>query len=125
MEQGKRVFRQILVLGGIFILILLVMDFNARLERLNRLEREVKTVRAEATHALQTQVALQTAIAYATSEQAVEEWAREEAGYIRPGDYPVIPLPAPGGTVIATVEPTVVLTPVENWQVWLELFFGE
>ncbi|RME90454.1 MAG: hypothetical protein D6770_02400 [Anaerolineae bacterium] len=125
MWQGKQILRQVLLLGGVFLLILLVMDFNARLENLNRLERSLKTVRAEATQASQTQVALQTAIAYATSEQAVEEWAREEAGYIQPGDQPVVPLPVPGSTPTATPVPTVTLTPVENWQVWWELFFGE
>ena len=43
------------ILVGLFILVVLVMDFNQRLEGLNRLSTQVATVRVEGTAVMQTQ----------------------------------------------------------------------
>ena len=58
-------FRRVAVFLGIFILILVVIEFNSRLEELNRLNDQRDEVRAMATQAIQTQMALQTQVAYA------------------------------------------------------------
>ena len=71
-------FRRVAVFLGVFILILLVIEFNSRLEELNRLNDQREEVRTIATQAMQTQIALQTQVAYAGSTAAVEEWARTE-----------------------------------------------
>ena len=106
-------------------MILLVIEFNSRLEELNRLNDQRSDVRAEATQAMQTQIALQTQVAYAESTAAVEEWARTEGHYIQEGDQPVIPIGQPGSDpVIADTLPAVP-TPMQNWEEWWHLFFGE
>ncbi len=106
------------------LLVFLVMDFNARLEELERLSKKATAVRSQATQVMQTQTALQTAIAVATSDQAVEGAARNR-GEIRPGAQPVVPLPEPGSPLFDLSTPTPAPTPMQNWQVWWELFFGE
>ena len=111
--------------AGIFILILLVIEFNSRLEELNRLNDQRADVRAEATQAMQTQIALQTQVAYAGSTAAVEEWARTEGHYIQEGDQPVIPLGQPGSDPVIADTPPPVPTPMQNWEEWWNLFFGE
>lgn len=117
--------RRIVTFAGIFILILLVIEFNTRLEELNRLNDQRDEVRADATQAMQTQIALQTQVAYAGSTAAVDEWARTEGHYIQEGDQPVIPIGQPGSDpVIATTLPPVP-TPMQNWEEWWNLFFGE
>jgi hypothetical protein len=103
----------------------MVMDFNARLEDLKRLQKQAGIIRVEATQAVQTQMALQTQVAYAGSDQVVQEWARSEGHYIQPGDQPVVPLGQPGTAPIQSVEPTPIPTPMTNWQVWWNLFFGD
>lgn len=117
--------RRAIALLGILALVLMVMDFNARLEELNRLKKQARVIRAQATQVMQTQIALQTRVAYAASDQAVEDWARGEGHYILPGDQPVVPLGLPGTPVPPSLEPTPTLTPLPNWQIWWNLFFGE
>jgi hypothetical protein len=82
-------------------------------------------VRTQATQAIQTQVALETQVAYAGSTQAVEEWARTDGHYIQDGDLPVVPIGQPGAAPIEMRTPIPAPTPMANWQVWWDLFFGE
>lgn len=115
------------VAGIIFVIILafVVLEFNRRLEELTLLNQQNELVRAQATQAIQTQVALQTQVAYAGSTAAVEEWARTEGKYVQDGDLPMVPVAQPGAAPVevATLMPQP--TPQANWQEWWDLFFGE
>jgi hypothetical protein len=117
--------RRIVVFVGILVLILMVIDFNARLEELNLLKKRAVAISTEATQAVQTQMALQTQVAYAGSDQAVQDWARSEGHYVQPGDQPVVPVGQAGATPVQSTEPTPVPTPMPNWQIWWNLFFGD
>ena len=79
---------------GIIALVFVVLEFNRRLEELSLLNNQNELVRSQATQAMQTQVALQTAVAYAKSTASVEEWARTDGHYIKDGDLPVVPVQA-------------------------------
>lgn len=105
-------------------LILMVMDFNARLETLNLLRKQEAVVSAQATQAMQTQAALQTQVAYASSDQVVNEWARTEGHYIQSGDQPVVPVGATGDSPAPLESPTPLPTAMPNWKIWWNLFFG-
>ena len=118
-------FRRAAIFAGIFVLILLVIEFNTRLEELNRLSDQREIVKEQATQAAQTQIALQTAVTYAGSDQAVEEWARTEGHYVLEGDQPVVPLGQPGSESVIVATPLPVPTPMPNWQTWWTLFFGD
>jgi hypothetical protein len=117
--------RRVSIAAGILILILMVMDFNSRLENLNRLEKQREVIREQATQAVQTELAMQTAVAYAASDQAVEDWARSEGHYQKYGDQSVVPLGLPGSEPVISFTPTPIPTPKPNWLIWQELFFGE
>ena len=117
--------RRVFIAAGILILMFMVMDFNTRLENLNRLNDQREVVREQATQAMQTELAMRTAVAYATSDQAVEDWARSEGRYQKPGDQPVVPLGQPGSEPVISSTPTPFPTPKPNWLIWQELFFGE
>jgi len=116
--------RRVLVTIGIVILVFVVLEFNRRLEELSLLNKQTEIVRAEATQIMQTQIALQTAVAYANSTAAVEEWARTDGHYIKDGDLPVVPVGAPGAAPIEMSTPIPIPTPMQNWEIWWELFFG-
>lgn len=118
-------FRRVAVFAGIFVLILVVFEFNTRLEELNRLSDQRKVVQQHATQASQTQIALQTQVAFAGSDEAVEEWARSEGHYVQEGDQPVVPFGQPGSAPVEVSTPMPTPTPVTNWQTWWNLFFGE
>ena len=117
--------RRVAAFAGVLVLILMIMDFNARLETLNLLRRQESIVSAQATHAMQTQLALQTEVAFADSDQVVHEWARTEGHYAQPGDQPVVPVEVPGDTPAGVESPTPLPTAIANWQVWWSLFFEE
>jgi hypothetical protein len=102
----------------------MVIDFNARLEELNLLKKHGAVLGAQATEGVQTQSALQTQVAYAGSDQAVEDWARSEGHMVQPEDQPVVPVGQPGIAPIQQPTPVPVPTAMPNWQVWWHLFFG-
>jgi hypothetical protein len=125
MKPSRTRIRQGLIIAGMIVIVLLVMDFNTRMAELSRLKAYSEQVAADATESLQTLVYLETQMAYATSDQAVEDWARVQARMIRPGDHAIVPLAGEGP--LATPTPMVVEapTPVQPWRVWLDLFFQE
>ena len=107
------------------LLFFLVLDLNTRLNELTRLsaqQEKASTVIAQLESTLSN---LNTQVAYAYSEGAVEEWAYGEGHMVRPGENLVIPI-APAG---ATPEPVKIVEatpqPVENWQIWLALLRGK
>src|SRR5512142_1127009 len=104
--------RRVAVFAGILVLVLMVIDFNARLEELNLLKKHAGAISTQATAAVQTQAALQTQVAYAGSDQAVEDWARSEGHLVQPQDQAVIPVGQPGTAPIVVPTPTPVPTPV-------------
>lgn len=113
------------VAAGVVLAVLLLADFNRRLDDLHRLSRQLENVRASGTAVMHTQEALLTHLAYATSEEAVEEWAYQDGRWVRPGEHLVLLLPPAGLTPTpAGVSPSP--TPFwPNWQIWWELLFGE
>jgi len=117
--------RRVLVTIGIVVLVFVVLEFNRRLEELNLLSNQNQIIRVQATQAVQTQFSLQTDVAYANSTASVEEWARTDGHYIRDGDLPVVPVGVPGAAPIEFSTPIPNPTPMQNWEVWWELFFGK
>ena len=117
--------RRVAVVIGIFVLVFIVLEFNRRLEELNMLNKQHELVQMQATQAIQTQLAMQTRVAYAGSNAAVEEWARTDGHYIQDGDLPVVPIGQPGEAPIESNTPTPAPTPMAKWEVWWSLFFGE
>ena len=116
--------RRVAIVIGILVLAFVVLEFNRRVEELNTLNGQYGMMQVQATQALQTQAALHTQVAYASSDAAVEEWARVDGHYVRDGDLPVVPIPQPGELPVEASTPVPTPTPMQNWQVWWELFFG-
>jgi len=117
--------RRVGVIIGMLALVFIVLEFNRRLEELTMLNEQNKFVQTQATQAIQTQAALQTQVAYANSNAAVEEWARTDGHYIQDGDLPVVPLGEPGAPPIEASAPAPTPTPMQTWEVWWQLFFGK
>ncbi|HET9587441.1 MAG TPA: hypothetical protein VFO91_01515 [Anaerolineales bacterium] len=117
--------RRVAVMIGIILLVFVVLEFNRRLSELNTLNRQRELMRVQVTQAVETQMALQTQVAYAGSNSAVEEWARVDGHYVQEGDLPVVPLAQPGELPVEASTPTPVPTQMANWEVWWTLFFGE
>lgn len=118
-------WRRFGILIGFGILVLVIVDLNARIEGLNELNDEASSVRIQATQAMQTQMALQTQVAYANSDQAVEDYARAEGHMIQDGDVPVMPVGDGKATPVPASTPIPSPASLSNWEIWWMLFFGK
>jgi hypothetical protein len=116
-------WRSLLIVIGIVIAVILLVDFNRRMEELNRLSAQLKAVGAEATAVIQTQTALAGQVAYATSVGAVEDWAYQNK-MVRPGEHPIVLVPESNVTATPEVASLEKETHLPNWRIWFELFFG-
>ena len=108
---------------GILLIIFIIMDFNNRLDDLNRLQKQDSNFQAQVTQGMETQTALEAQATYASSDQAVHDWARG-AGYAQPGDQIALPVGSTNGAPQQQTEPTPSPTPEPNLQTWWNLFFG-
>jgi adenylate cyclase len=118
-------WKPVLIIVGFAVLVLLVMDFNNRMAELRRLTAEKQDVSARVTSLVQTQVSLETQVAYATSEAAVYYWAYNFEHLGKEGDVLVVPIQATGSLPQPTPTPAVTPEIIQNWQVWLSLFVDQ
>ena len=118
-------WRRVIIIAGLIFFVLVIVDFNSRLERLERLNRQADITRAEATHVEWTKIAFETKVANADSDQMVEELARSEGHMIKEGDHAVTILGDEGAPALEKLNSTPVPTAKPNWQLWWDLYFGE
>jgi hypothetical protein len=115
-----------LVVVGLVVLALLVMDFNNRMEEWRRLTVQKENISAQVTSLAATNAYLEEQIAYATSPAGVMEWAYQDGHWVRAEDHLVVPISPDGVNEPApTLVPVVVREPIENWQLWVSLFFDQ
>jgi cell division protein FtsB len=117
--------KKVAIIAGVVVLFFLVMDLNSRLNELSRLTDQERKAATVVNQLQATLNVLETQVAYASSEGAVEQWAYNEGHMARPGEKLIIPLSPAGTTPQAFVEPTAVPTQVPNWRVWFALISGE
>ena len=117
--------RRVAAIIGILMLVFIMLEFNRRVEQLKTLDGQYALMLSQATQAVQTQGALNTQVAYAGSNSAVEEWARIDGHYVQDGDLPVVPIEQPGEPPIEASTPAPTPTTLQNWEVWWGLFFGK
>jgi hypothetical protein len=114
-----------LIVLGFAVLVLLVMDFNNRMAELRRLTAEKNDVSARVTSLVETQLSLETQVAYATSEAAVYYWAYNFQHLGKEGDVLVVPIQPEGSLPQPTPTPAVTPQVIHNWQVWVSLFVDQ
>mgnify|MGYP001086320642 CR=1 FL=1 len=117
--------KRVIVVALVVILVLLLMDFNQRMVLLTRMRSQEEVLEQEYSQLQSTRDALETQIAFANSDLAVEKWAREEGGMVQEGDIPIILLPPSDPVPTKAPEQTTIVDEVEKWQIWQELFFGD
>ena len=127
MQRVKQIFtdKKVIILGVFVVFIFLMMDLNTRLSDLHRLSVQRDQIQTDVYKLEETKASLMKQLAYATSEVAVEEWARVYNRLAQPGDQIIIPLQSGGITPTPVVVETPVARDVQKWEVWKALFFSE
>ena len=118
--------RFVILLVVVVVLVLLVLGFNNREVEMRNLSEEALRVEGRVLALQHTKAHIETQIAFATSEAPVERYALEDGRMVREGDQLIVPLVDPKATPSpATPGEAETLVRVENWQVWLSLFFDD
>jgi hypothetical protein len=103
------------------VLALLVIEFNSRMEELNRLLVEQEIVAAQYNDRMQTKAKLEAELAHADSDAAVIEYAYEH-NMSHNGDIPIVPIQAYASTPVSE-PPVIIVEPQKtNWENWFSLF---
>jgi hypothetical protein len=125
-SQRKERFgwRFALVIGAMVVLVLMVSEFYQRMTDLRRLGNEKEQASLRLANQKATEIAVTAAIVYATSDRAVEEWARKYGKMKKPGDNPVGILSSSMTTPTPTLQPTRKVEEKSNLQKWIDLIFG-
>lgn len=116
--------KKIGLIVAIVVLFFLVMDLNSRLNELSDLTAQRDKASTVVSVLESTLQVLDTQVAFATSEGAVEQWAYGEGHMARPGEQLIVPLSPAGTTPIPVFIPTATVMPVENWEIWMALLLG-
>ena len=125
MKSKGNGWKPVVIIVGFTVLVLLVMDFNNRMAELRRLTAEKEDVSARVTSLVETQLSLETQVAYATSEAAVYYWAYNFEHLGKEGDVLVVPIQPTGSLPQPTPTPAITPQVIQNWQVWLSLFVDQ
>ena len=124
--KGLRVEkRKVITAFIILIFFFMLLGLNTRLSEFFRLSNQRDIMQTKVVSLSGTEKALQTQIAFATSDLAVEAWARDEGHLAQPGDNVIIPLAPYSTTPQPKYLPTPTISTQHNWQVWWDLFFGK
>jgi cell division protein FtsB len=117
--------KQILLVGVLIIVGFLMMDMNSRLSELFKLKSQLEIAQTQYDYSMRENARLKDKIAYAQSDKAVDEWAREQGHMAKPGDVVVVLIPPEGTQIIHTPTPVPTVVAAKNWEIWKVLFFGE
>ena len=125
MERLKVLGKRIFIVAGLALLVVLLMDFNNRMASLTRLSAQNEIEAEKLANLEATKSYLQTQVAYAGSDKAVEAWAREEGRYVLDGDVPIFLLTPVGYTPEPELQPTPTLPAYSYLEAWKEWFFSD
>lgn len=125
MKNSPFDFRKITIYIALIVIFFLLMGLSARFNELTKLTEQSNLMQTEVAALKITEYAIETQIAYATSEIAVEEYARESGYMVKPGEVLVVPLSDNKITPTPITIPTVESEPIPNWKIWYELFFSD
>jgi cell division protein FtsB len=100
-----------------------IINFSNRIQAEKRISAEANQLRMEVTALAATEQALATDLAYVKSDAYVEYWAHTEGRMVRPGEVLVVPVPAQVASLTPVPQPPPPAEPVNNLQIWWELFF--
>jgi len=113
---------QVAGLVVVVLAVVVLVDFSQRLAASQRLVDEASLAKTDVAQLEREKAALQTQVAYATTDAAVIAWAHEHGRMVRPGEVLVVPVvPTAPATPVATPAPAPTSPP--NWSLWRDLFF--
>ncbi len=121
-SEPSLLLRRMVAIGTTLIAVYLLLLTGQRALDAYRMQRELESIRQDIIALREHNVELQRKLSSDRQELEVEQIAREQLGYARPGDHPVILMW--GENPRRPAEPVVKEREQRraNWQEWLDLF---
>jgi cell division protein FtsB len=123
-DKVGKFFRRFPAVIGVMALLLVLFAFTQRVAEYVRLSAQQGREEDRLSELAATQSYLEDQIAFATSQAAVEAWAREDARWAQDGDFVVIPLPPAGVTPQPAAQFQTTPIPSTNWDAWMSWLFA-
>lgn len=117
--------RKFTIYIALVLIFFLLMGLSARFNELTKLSEQHNLMQTEVYALRMTNSEIETLIGYATSEVAVEEYAREQGYMVKPGEVLIVPLSPNQITPTPYAIPTKISVPIPNWKIWQQLFFSD
>lgn len=117
--------KQIIIIVLIVIFFFMLFGLNTRLSELFHLADQQAGMQTKVSSLKNTEIAISTQIAVATSNIAVEAWARDQGHMAQPGDKVIVPIQPSSSPLSAGFRSTSTPIIFENWQIWWDLFFAK
>lgn len=117
--------RKISIYIALIVIFFLLMGLSARFNELTKLTDQNEFMQTEVAALKITEYYIETQIAYATSEVAVEEYARESGYMVKPGEVLIVPISENRVTPTPQIVPIKVTETIPNWKIWYQLFFSD
>ena len=117
--------KQLIIISFIALFFFMLLGLNSRLSELFHLTDQQAVMQTKVVSLKETEMTLNTQIAVATSDLAVEGWARNQAHMAQNGDQVIVPLQPTTSSIIQGITPTPTSAPLENWQIWWDLLFAK
>lgn len=114
---------QIIILLAVIAGIFIALDLNRRAQAGRLVGVGEDSLQAEVNVEMTRQVELQATLEYVQSDDYVAAYARDEGGYLLPGEKRIVPMPIeapPIPTAVSAPTPDPV-TQARPWQAWWEL----
>ncbi len=117
-----------IVFGSILaISLLLAINFSGRIAAGRRIESERLVLDSEIATLEARATALHTELNFVNSNNYVEEWARKEGMMVKGSEILVVPVPGqstpqPTPTPLPAIARAAQPPPIQNWQLWWQLF---
>jgi len=126
LSKITKIDKRLIIIAAIVLIFFLMLGFNSRMNNMNRLGKQEAILQTRLANLDATKIAVEQQIAYATSEIALEEWARESNHLIEPGDQAIIILAPDQLQATPTPMPTPTKeTRLSRFETWKLLLFGE
>lgn len=114
---------QVVVLLFVLAALFVVLDLNRRAKAGRLVGVGKESLQEELSEESTRQVELQATLSYVQSEEYVSIYAREEGGYLLPGEKRIVPLindaaPVATSAAVSTPDPALFSRP---WQAWWQL----
>ncbi len=125
MNKFKIDIKKFSIYIALIVIFFLLMGLSARYNELTKLSEQHNLMQTEVVALRITNSHIETQIAYATSEVAVEEYAREKGYLVKPGEVLIVPLSPSQITPTPVILPTPKVENLPNWKIWFGLFFSD